>query len=159
MGVTTRACRSVALAVVVLLALLVAPAGPATSSVGEPAVAREAPRRVVFFDLYYHEKVKPRRIFFTANAGTYVRRLTWSGWGTDRAVAHGQYVSTCASCDPPRYRDATITFSRLRYCATRDVWFYRRGVMVREPSAGQTRRVAISAGSCPPADVDRVGAR
>lgn len=130
------------LALALLMSFLVAPAVV-------PAQAVAPTRKVVYFDLFENQKVAPKRIYFSANSGTYVRKLAWKDWGAARTVAHGQYVSTCASCDPPRYRKATITFSRLAFCATRNVWYYQRGVLVRPPSEGQTRRVEIGGGVCP----------
>lgn len=142
--------RLLALALVAAVLTLPTASATARASSGSESASSADERRVVFFDLYYQEEVKPKKIFFYANSGPYVRNLSWKGWGTQKAVGRGFYISTCASCDPPRKRAAVLRFRGLKYCATRDVWFYKRATMTRKPSEGQTRTVKISAGSCPP---------
>lgn len=104
---------------------------------------------VVYFDLFYQEQIKPRRIFFTANSGSYLKNLKWTGWGSRKAVARGLYVSECASCGPPVRRKAKIRLLGRTYCETRDVYFYQKAILTRKPSAGQSRRVRVDGAPCP----------
>ncbi|CAN5131088.1 hypothetical protein BH09ACT12_BH09ACT12_03650 [soil metagenome] len=140
-------------AVALLLGALSAPAALAASPSSARAGGAGAPvqhqgKDVAYFDLYYNPEVAPKRIFFYANSGPYLRGMHWNNWGTKKTVGRGIYVSTCASCAPPKRRKAVVRFSGLQYCKAQDVFYYKRAKMTRKPSEGQTRTVKISAGTC-----------
>ena len=149
---TTRATsRLVALiaALVLLLGTFTAP----SSTAADQRLASDTPSQhkgkdVVHFSLYYDGTVAPKRIFFYANSGPYLRGMHWENWGKKKAVGRGYYISKCASCAPPKRRAAVVRFSKLRYCKPQDVYYYKRGIMKRKPSEGQTRRVSIGGGDC-----------
>jgi hypothetical protein len=71
----------------------------------------------VLFNLYPSPAVEPVRYFFTANAGPYLDRLRWTGWGTDRATATAVFVSDCASCGPKVRKRTTVVLNRTITCA------------------------------------------
>lgn len=95
-------------AVAALAALLVM-AASATSAVVQ--------RKLVYLDCCGDViGARPAKIFLTVDAGPYLTGLRWSGWGANRATAKGTYVSTCASCAPPRRRPATVVFHKIINC-------------------------------------------
>ena len=137
-----------------VLALLLT-AAVTSSSAAAPAerAASDSPSQfrgkdVVHFDLFYTGTVAPKRIFFTANSGPYLRGMKWEGWGTKRTVGRGVYVSKCASCAPPKRRAAKVVLSKRRYCEAQDVYYYKRGILTRKPSEGQDRKARIGGGVC-----------
>lgn len=63
--------------------------------------------------------LEPRQIFFAANSAPYITDLTWTGWGTTRAVGEGTYVNECSSgdCTPTPFRaPTTVVFDTSKPC-------------------------------------------
>ncbi len=89
--------RSAALLVITLLgaALLALPSSTASANPGT---------KTVYFTMSGTPQVHPKEIFLTADAGPYLKHLSWSHWGSHMAMAEGVYVSDCASCLPPKHR-------------------------------------------------------
>lgn len=120
----------------------------AVFSVGAVADAGK-PKKVVYLDYNYQAFVKPGKIFLTANSGPYLRRLKWTGWGTNKAVGRGQYVYDCASCIPKEKKPVTITFRKLIRCKyAPNIRIYRFGkIHVIDPTRNRTTPWN---GHCPP---------
>jgi len=128
---TPRRTLATVAAAFVAAALLVVPVAPATS--GTP--------QTLYFTMFGTGQAQPRQIFLTANAGPYLKRLSWTGWGEDVAVATGVYRSDCASCPPPKRRTATVRFSDPISCGE-DVQAYSKGVVtLSKPNRGRHKRV------------------
>ena len=134
----TVAAALVALSVVLALVGPVAPAGA-----GAP--------RTYYFTMFGVGEEHPRQIFLTANAGPYLTRLRWSGWGKDATVARGVYRSDCASCPPPRRRQATVRFSHPVVCDDGARTYARGVVTLSRPDRGRHRRTFRIPMGCPPA--------
>jgi hypothetical protein len=123
----TLATLAVALTAAAPLAV---PIAPATSGTPE----------TLYFTMTGTGQEHPREIFLTANAGPYLKRLTWTDWGEDVATAEGIYRSDCASCAPPRRRTATVRFSEPISCGD-GVQAYSKGVVtVSRPDRGRHKR-------------------
>jgi hypothetical protein len=71
-------------------------------------------------------EIEPSMVFSSANAGPYVEKLAWTGWGTPEATGSGTYVSDCASCGPKEILPAEIVLSVPRYFAGDGVTYYTR---------------------------------
>jgi hypothetical protein len=130
---STFRVRSVALLVITLFgaALLALPSSTASADPGT---------KTVYFTMSGTPQAHPKEIFLTADAGPYLKRLSWSGWGSVMAMADGVYVSDCASCLPPKHRSATVMFSRPISCGDH-VQAYSKGVVtVSEPDHGHHKR-------------------
>ncbi|MEP9363177.1 hypothetical protein ABLE68_09450 [Nocardioides sp. CN2-186] len=130
---STFRVRAGALLVITMLgaALLALPSSTASANPGT---------KTVYFTMTGTPQVQPKRIFLTANAGPYLKKLTWSGWGSDMAMAEGVYISDCASCSPPERRKATVMFSRPISCG-KHVQAYSKGVVtVSKPDQGRHQR-------------------
>ncbi|MCW2845411.1 MAG: hypothetical protein JWN22_3327 [Nocardioides sp.] len=114
---------------------------PGTAPAAAPAAATAAPAgqpKVVYFSLS-DVKVRPKKIFTAYNSSPYLKRLHWTKWGGQKAVATGIYMSDCASCYGPDRRDAVVTLSRLVTCKNVDYRTYRKArVKVSEPDEGFT---------------------
>jgi hypothetical protein len=122
--------------------LAVGPVGPAVAETPQTA----------YFTMFAEPQVAPKRIFLTANSGPWLKRLAWEDWGTDEAVAHGVYMSDCASCLPPKRRTATVTFSRPVLCQGEGAGWsaYRRGVVhVSKPDQGHHKTTFRIPMGCP----------
>ncbi|MGZ4456252.1 MAG: hypothetical protein ACXVWV_09765 [Nocardioides sp.] len=134
------------------LTLAPALAAPPTGAPTRAAVRTSAPAPV-FYDMYFTPKVEPNRIFLSADAGQYLKRLHWRGWGGDVTHARGLFISDCASCPPPAVRTAWVRMSHPRACPAEGTTAYRKVVVrLSEPSEGHdTTRFRIPTG-CPPTD-------
>ena len=95
----------------------------------------------MLFNLYPSPSVEPVRYFFSANAGPYLDRLRWSGWGTPHATATGTYISDCASCGPKIVRRSTVVVHRIR-CTPWGGYAYV-GTAIAYTGSGEARRVPI----------------
>ncbi|MBM7508433.1 hypothetical protein JOE61_002247 [Nocardioides salarius] len=150
---TTRALRGRLLASLVAVALLLLAAPAPSSAHVAPATAAsdEADTlKTVYFDMFAQQRVKPRRIFLSANAGQYLKRLRWSDWGSATTTAAGTFVSDCASCPPPEKRGAEVRMKRLRSCTKKGVQTYRKIVVtLSEPSEGNDVVRFTLPGGCP----------
>lgn len=118
-----------------------------------PGPATSAQPKTVYFDLFYQPHVTPKRIFVTASSGPWMKNLHWEGWGTRKAVAHGAWISDCASCPGPDRRKVKLTFTKPVYCQAQGVRTYRkaRGV-VSVPDEGSTDTHFSIGMGCPPPD-------
>jgi hypothetical protein len=134
---------------VLLAALALAFSGLTAASA--PATA-DTPK-TVYFNMYAHGTAHPKEIFLTANAGPYLKKLHWKNWGEATTVAHGAYVSDCASCLPPKRRKATVTLSKPVVCKTgegKGLRTYRKAVVtVSKPDKGYTNTTFAIAAGCP----------
>jgi hypothetical protein len=111
------------------------------------AAAAQAAAPVAIYDYNGQREVKPATVFLTADAGPYVRKIKWSRWGSKRAVGHGQYVSTCASCAPPRHRAATITLTKLASCHKHGGSSYKVGTLrTGADVTGKPKTIAFDTG-------------
>lgn len=138
----------------VVLALL---AIVALGAIGSPAGAGEqsqSPRKAeykkaVFFDMYYGENVRPRRIFTTANSGPYFKKLRWKNWGENRTVGRGRFISDCASCGEKENKPAVITMRKLIPCKRQKVMTYKF-IKLKVVDPERPNRVVKWTGACPP---------
>lgn len=72
----------------------------ADASTGARAGASPArPKPVYWIDLFGYAAQHPRRVFFTADSGGYMKRIRWTHWGWRKTVAHGIFGSS-APCNP-----------------------------------------------------------
>jgi hypothetical protein len=101
---------------------------------------------VVLYNLTLTPKVEPGRCFLTADAGPYVDKLTWTGWGTSKAVGTGTYISDCASCGPKESKPATITLQRPVACAVYGTRVYRTGSLTKDPGTAAAKSADIPTG-------------
>ncbi len=87
---------------------------PGAAAAPEASVA--AAPKVVIFDLYPTPHVKPARVFFQADAGPYLDKLLWSGWGEATSTGTGVWTLDCSnggpSCAPG---DPDVTTYPARY--------------------------------------------
>ncbi len=83
-----NAAKFVALIGAVLTCLVLA--APSTS-------ARSSKPPVFWIDLMGTARQHPGAIFFTANSGSRVLHLKWTGWGKNRTVGRGRYSVSGAS--------------------------------------------------------------
>jgi hypothetical protein len=146
-----RALVVLAASAALLLGALAAPSTASTASAS--STTADAPvqyqgKDVVYFDLFYQPEVAPKRIFFTANSGPYLRGMSWNRWGQKKTVGRGYYVSKCASCAPPKRSKAVVRFSKRTYCKKQDLYYYKRATMTRKKLEGKSRTVKISGGTC-----------
>lgn len=116
-----------------------------------PAPATSSTPRTVYVDAMYDRHVMPKRIFMYANSGPWAKNLHWDGWGTDEAVAHGAWISDCASCLGPDRRQVTIRLVHKVYCPKLGVSTYKRmrGIL-SVPDEGYTDRRFSRFLGCPP---------
>jgi hypothetical protein len=107
-------------------------------------------KKVVYLDYNYQPFVKPGKIFLQANSGPYLRKLKWTGWGTNKAIGRGQYVYDCASCIPNEKKPVKVTFRKLINCKhAPNIQIYRYGMIhVIDPKDNDRKRRWN--GSCPP---------
>jgi hypothetical protein len=108
-------------------------------SVGATAEAFSA-KRVVYFDYNYTPSVKPSEIFLTANSGPYLKKIKWTGWGTNKAIGRGRFIADCASCGEFENKPVTIYFRKLVKCKyAPNVRIYRYGKFhIKDPSRNRT---------------------
>jgi hypothetical protein len=96
-------------------------------------------------------EVEPVRIFFQADAGPYIDKLTWVGWGTHRAVGRGVYVNECpiGPCAPTKFRKkTTVVFDHSAACPAWGARTYSGHTTVYD-APDKPRRVRVSgAGFC-----------
>jgi len=109
----------------------------------------DAPKKVVYFDYNYQESVKPGSIYLTANSGPYLKKLKWTGWGTNKSIGRGRFISDCASCGEYENKPVTVYFRKLIKCKyAPNLAIYRYGLIhVKDPTRKRTLRWN---GSCPP---------
>ncbi len=133
--------------VLAMLAGLAVLATPATS-------ARSSKPPVQWIDLSGTATKKPRYIFFSANAGSQVNSIKWTGWGKSRAVGRGNYLVT--SPPPPGEENpagpARIVVWKPIFCVPefgskkgKRIRVYRHARMLRPVSEGGRKWVDISA--------------
>lgn len=103
-----------------------------------------------YFGLSLQPEVEPERVFFTANAGPYLRDVTWAGWGAAQAVGTGTYVSDCASCGPKQELPARLVLERPVACAGWGVQVYTRMRLEKTLPSGEieTRRLGSNDTAC-----------
>ncbi len=101
--------------------------------------------RVELFNLTEVPEVEPGSYFLTADAGPYVRDISWTGWGTERAVGTGTFVNDCAICGPRAITGATLILEHPVPCPTVGGLVYRVG-RLRRVSAGRARLPPIDTG-------------
>lgn len=116
-------------------------------TVGSMAEA-DGPKKVVYFDYNYTPSVKPNKIFLTANSGPYLKKLKWTGWGTNKAIGRGRFIADCASCFPKTNKRVTVYFRKLITCKyAPNVKIYRYGKFhIKDPTR---KRVHQWNGNCP----------
>ena len=102
--------------------------------------------KVAFYTMFYSRELEPFRMHFTANAGPYVDDIGWHGWGTERAVGRGAYISYCASCGEPTVQPAKIVFTKMARCPRSGGMAYKHGVLITRNDRDQKRRRSISTG-------------
>jgi hypothetical protein len=85
------------LAPLALVAALV-PGADASTDAG-PVAASAAAKPVYWIDLGGQASQHPDYVFFTANAGGYMRDVVWTDWGKRKTVARGTFGTT-SPCDP-----------------------------------------------------------
>ena len=137
------------IAAVLLTALALAFSG---LTVGSAPATSDAPK-TVRFNMYAHGEVAPQRIYLTANAGPYLKKLGWTHWGATTTVAEGVYVSDCASCSPPKRRAATVRLSKPVVCRSgegKGLRTYRTAVVtLSKPDQGSTDTTFRIPAGCP----------
>jgi hypothetical protein len=105
--------RLSALAVLLTLAGLAALA-PAASATPAAATTAAAPK-VVIFNMYPSPLVQPKRVFFQANSGPYLDKLTWPTWGAATTTGTGAYTLDCTNGGSACGADTGLTTYPARY--------------------------------------------
>ncbi|HEU4658118.1 MAG TPA: hypothetical protein VFR97_11350 [Capillimicrobium sp.] len=103
----------------------------------------------VLFDLFYQPEIEPERVFFTANAGPYLKDLAWTGWGTAQAIGTGTYVSDCASCGPKQILPARLVLERPGACRGWGVQVYLRSRLEKTLESGEVTTTELGPGDAP----------
>jgi hypothetical protein len=103
--------------------------------------------RAMFFGTEPEPFVAPQRIFFTADAGPYLRDIRWTDWGSEFAVGHGRFVSDCASCGTPEHKPAVVVMHGLVACPQFGGFVYRYGHFTRQFNGARRTRPIPSAGT------------
>jgi len=125
------------------LALIVALAG----AFSVPATAKAPHKKTALFNLTETPQVKPSRYFLTANAGPYVKKITWTGWATGKTVGRGRFISDCASCGEKENKPAKIVLWQRVYCPKYGVFTYKHGrLRVIDPERNRVTEIAVE---CP----------
>lgn len=148
-GFETAALRRVCVGVLTAVAIAF---GGSTTAVASASAGMQP--QVRWIDLFGVARVQPRAIFFTANSGSQVVRIKWSGWGRAKAVGRGHYRIT--SPPPPGTKNpsgpARIVAFKPRACVPsfgshhgRQIRVYRRAKMLRPVPSGGRKWVDISA--------------
>lgn len=101
----------------------------AVGSFATPATAKNEFRKTALFNLTYEPKVKPNRVFLSANAGPYLKKIKWSGWGTNKTVGRGRFISDCSSCGIKENKPMKLTLYKIRPCPKYGVMAYRKGYL------------------------------
>ncbi|MGB0120723.1 MAG: hypothetical protein WBP55_07210 [Solirubrobacterales bacterium] len=81
--------RAIAGLTTVLIATLALAAAPGQAS---------KQGKVFWLDLSGGSSVAPHRVFFTANAGGYMKKISWKRWGKNKTVGRGTFGTT-APCN------------------------------------------------------------
>lgn len=108
--------------------------------------------KAVVFGLYPTPQVEPDRWFFSADAGPYLRDLTWTDWGSATATATGTYISDCASCGPAQEYPVTVRLDGLVACpgwgaqAYEHLFFERAGGRLPSDPPAERRTLALPTG-------------
>ena len=95
--------KPLGIVLVALMAILVA------ASFTAPAGAKNQFRKTALFNLTYTPKIKPSRVFLSASSGPYLKKIKWSGWGTNKTVGRGRFISDCASCGAKENKRMKLT--------------------------------------------------
>lgn len=117
------------------------------------ASAKPAKAPVFWIDLAGTAKQHPGLVFFSANSGSQVRKIKWTGWGKNRTVGHGTYKVT--SPPPPGEKNpkgpAKIVAWKPIKCVPefgnrkgKSVLVYRHARMLRPVPEGGRKWVDIS---------------
>ena len=69
------------------------------STATSPAAHHKADGPVYWLDLSGTSSIAPHRVFFTANAGGYLKKINWKNWGSKKTVGRGIFGST-GTCGP-----------------------------------------------------------
>jgi hypothetical protein len=141
------------LVVLALLALVAFGGSASPAGAGSDTYRKAEFRKTVFFDMYYQQHVKPRRIFTTANAGPYFKKLKWKNWGKNRTTARGRFISDCASCGEKENKPARIIMRKKIPCKRLGVNTYRI-IRLNVIDPDRPNRWIIWRGSCPPPGYD-----
>lgn len=138
-----RAATVVAFAAFLLTAVACVAAARGT------AASAASTQKLVYFNLGSPD-VKPKTIFTAFNSSPTIEKITWSGWGTATATGKGIYVSTCASCAPPKHRTAVITLSGRVSCpnGSRYRTYRKATVKVGAPDVGSKKTTYKLASGC-----------
>lgn len=107
-------------------------------------------KKTALFNLTAEPKVKPTRVFLTANSGPYLKKIKWSNWGSNRTVGRGRFIADCASCGPKENKAMTLTLSKLRPCPKFGVMAYKKGYLKindpKDPNRGAPLPLGCPAG-------------
>ena len=154
--------RSLALVLAGATLTVLGPVGTSasTASTASPAstpAAYDAPAPMALLGIppvYYHRgaSIEPSRVHRTRTGPSgHAQGLEWTGWGTDRAVGRGVYLSDCRTCPAPTARGyATVLLRDLEPCVDAGTERYSSAVMVVESARdGSTARYRLPAGGCP----------
>ena len=117
-------------------------------SVTSTATAKQF-KKTALFNLTYEPKVKPKRVFLTANSGPYLRAINWSNWGTNKTVGRGRFISDCPSCGIKENKPMKLTLYKLRPCPKYGVMAYKKGYLKIFDPKRPNRGTPFSLG-CPP---------
>lgn len=108
-------------------------------------------KNVYWLDVSGQPSMSPHRVFFQANAGPYVKKIEWNGWGRKKAVGRGTYGTT-APCngEPCPKGPSRIVLSKPVKCTPsfgnkegKSIRVYRRGTLYYPDSDGSRKRSNI----------------
>lgn len=136
-----------ALVLIGAVATCLAFAVPATS-------ARSSKPPVFWIDLSGTAQQHPDFVFFSANAGSQVNHLKWTGWGKNRAVGRGHYYVTSPPIPGEKNPEgaARIVVWKPVKCVPdfgnregKTIHIYKHARMLRPVSGGGRKWIDISA--------------
>lgn len=136
---TFRAIAAATVVFVAAFALTVAPGSARTF------------KNVYWLDVSGTSSMQPHRIFFQANAGPYVKKMDWKGWGSRKAVGRGTYGTT-APCngEPCPKGPSRIVLRKPARCTPafgnkegKSIRVYTRGTLYYPDSDGSRKRANV----------------
>ncbi|MGA7397004.1 MAG: hypothetical protein WBW62_06095 [Solirubrobacterales bacterium] len=138
-----RRFRGIAGLATVLIATLALAAAPGQAS---------KQGKVFWLDLSGGSSVAPHRVFFTANAGGYMKKINWKRWGRNETVGRGTFGTT-APCNgqPCPKGPARMVLRKPVTCHPaigtkqgEEIRVYRRGMLYYPDSDGSRLKADIS---------------
>lgn len=112
-----------------------------------PVVAAAPAAHAETVEVYYHDLggegvTEPEVIHTAFNSAPYYKKLTWTGWGEEKAVGRGVLDNSCASCGGEKMIDAVLRFTGFQTCEDGTTIYDRtRARLTFDDGSTKTKRV------------------